>query len=83
MEIFDGYIECQKVFRRAGLIPFFQKFQGYNEQVSKEFALNFDGKRARIGEIEIEIIEEFVAQVTYFPRQGGKWFKNQILTTDD
>jgi hypothetical protein len=38
-------------FRDAGWFEFLTTFQGYDEHVSMEFALNFDGHEVEIGKM--------------------------------
>jgi hypothetical protein len=51
--------------------------------VTQEFAQAFDGRRVHIGELEMDITEEFIAQATELPQEGEKWFKNQRITTNE
>ena len=55
---------------------FIKKFQGFNLQVAQEFALTFDDYREKIGDVQLEVTEEFLSQATRFPAVGQKWFKN-------
>jgi hypothetical protein len=55
---------------------FIEKFKGFNLRVAQEFALTFDGFRAKIGDMQLEVTEEFLSQATGLPAVGKKWFKN-------
>jgi hypothetical protein len=55
---------------------FLKKFQGYNLQVAQEFSLTFDGCRAKVGDMQLEITEEFLGEATGLPLTGQRWFKN-------
>jgi hypothetical protein len=46
--------------------------------VAKAFSLNFDGKKAIIGQDEFEIDETLIAEVTELPMTGEKWFKTNV-----
>jgi hypothetical protein len=48
-------------------------------QATQEFALSFDGCRAKVGDVQIEITKEFLSQATGLPLNGKKWFKNSKL----
>jgi hypothetical protein len=37
---------------------FLKKFEGYNLQIAKAFAQTFDGFRAKIGDIQLELTED-------------------------
>jgi hypothetical protein len=44
--------------------------------VEKAFAETFDGCRAKIGDIQLELTEEFVSKATRLLSKGERWFKN-------
>jgi hypothetical protein len=49
----------------------------YNQP--KSFTLTFDGCRAKVGDIQLEITEEFLSEATGLPLTDQKWFKNSKL----
>jgi hypothetical protein len=53
-----------------------EKFEGFNLRFSQEFVLTFDGCRAKIRDIQLELNEYFISQATGLPAVGQKWFKN-------
>jgi hypothetical protein len=55
---------------------FLKKFEGYNLQVAQDFAHTFDGFRAKVGDVQLEITEDFISRATRLPLKGEKWFKN-------
>jgi hypothetical protein len=55
---------------------FLKKFEGYNLSVAQAFAQTFDGFRAKVGDVQLEITEDFISRVTGLPLKGEKWFKN-------
>jgi hypothetical protein len=55
---------------------FLKKFEGYDLQVEKAFAQTFYGFRAKIGDMQLELTEEFVSKATRLPSKGERWFKN-------
>jgi hypothetical protein len=55
---------------------FLRKFDGYNLAVAQAFAQTFDGFRAKVGDVQLEVTEDFIAQATGLPQEGEKWFKN-------
>jgi hypothetical protein len=78
-----GYLEshpevCQ-MFKDAGCYNFCKKLQSFHQQVAEAFALNFDGKKAIIGQDEFEIDEALIAEVTELPMTGEKWFKTTVI----
>jgi hypothetical protein len=59
-----------------GWLVFLERFQGFNLQTAQEFTLSFDGCRAKVGDIQLEVTEEFLGQATGLSASGQKWFKN-------
>jgi hypothetical protein len=71
--MFDGaYSDLEKF----GWLPFIIKFDGYNPSVARQFALTFDGCRAKVGDVQLEINEQFLSSATSLPATGQKWSKN-------
>jgi len=71
--MFDGaYNDLEKY----GWLQFIRKFDGYNLAVARQFALSFDGCRAKIGDVQLEISEQFLSSVTSLPVTGQKWSKS-------
>jgi hypothetical protein len=58
---------------------FLKKFEGYNLSVAQAFAQTFDGFRAKVGDVQLEITEDFMSRVTGLPLKGEKWFKNEKM----
>jgi hypothetical protein len=71
--MFDG--ACSDL-EKFGWLPFIRKFDGYNPIVARQFALSFDGCRAKIGDVQLEINEQFLSSATSLPATGQKWSKN-------
>jgi hypothetical protein len=55
---------------------FLRKFEGYNLAVVQAFAHTFDGFRAKVGDVQLEVTKYFIARATGLPLEGEKWFKN-------
>jgi hypothetical protein len=55
---------------------FVQRFEGFNLFVAQQFALTFDGCRAKVGDIQLEINEDFISFATGLPSTSQHWFKN-------
>jgi hypothetical protein len=71
--MFDGAYSDLEEF---GWLPFIRKFDGYNTGVARQFALTFDGCRAKIGDVQLEINEQFLSLATSLPAVGQRWSKN-------
>jgi hypothetical protein len=72
--------DASEDLKNQGWDMFIKKFQGYNLQVAKEFALTFDGYREKVGGIQLEVTEYFLSEATWLPLTGQKWFKNSNWT---
>jgi hypothetical protein len=59
----------------SGWLTFVQRFEGFNIFVAQKFTLTFDGCRAKVGEIQLEISEEFISSTTGLAAMGQRWFK--------
>jgi hypothetical protein len=70
------YDDARGDLERSGWLVFIRKFQGFNLQVAQEFSFSFDGCRAKVGDVQLEVTEEFLSQATGLPTSGQKWFKN-------
>jgi hypothetical protein len=71
--MFDGAYSDLEEF---GWLPFIRKFDGYNLTVARQFALSFDGCRAKVGDVQLEITEQFLSSATSLPVMGQKWSKS-------
>jgi hypothetical protein len=71
-----SYDNAREDLERSGWHLFIEKFKGFNLRVAQEFALNFDGCREKIGDVQLEVTEEFLSQAMGLPAVGQKWFKN-------
>jgi hypothetical protein len=71
--MFDGtYSDLEKF----GWLPFIRKFDGYNPSMARKFALSFDGYRAKVGDVKLEINEQFLGSATSLPVTRQKWSKS-------
>jgi hypothetical protein len=71
--IFDGAYSDLEEF---GWLPFIRKFDGFNISVARQFALSFDGCRAKVGDLQLEITEQSLSLATSLPVKGQKWSKS-------
>jgi hypothetical protein len=75
-EILQAYDDIAGMIQAVGWVTFIQSFKGHNVQVERVFARYFDGKRARVGDVELVVEENLIAQATGLPLDKEKWFKN-------
>ena len=69
-----GYLEshpevCQ-LFKDSGCYKFFEKIQGFHQQVAEAFALTFDGTKVVIDREEFQVNEALIAEVTELTKTG-------------
>jgi hypothetical protein len=69
---FDG---AYSDLENHGWLAFIRKFDGYKFDVARKFALSFDGCRAKVGDVQLEITEQFLISATSLPVTGEKWSK--------
>jgi hypothetical protein len=50
-------------------------------EVSKQFALNFDGIKTKVGALEFEVSEQSISTTTKIHVHGEKWFKAMSLNS--
>jgi hypothetical protein len=70
---FDGAYADLEEFR---WLSFIRKFDGLNIVVARQFALSFDGGRAKVGDLQLEITEQSISLATGLPVNREKWSKN-------
>jgi hypothetical protein len=71
--LFDN---SRKDLEDSGWLTFVQRFKGFNLCVAQQFALTFDGCRDKVGDIQLEIDEEFISSAIGLAATGQRWFKN-------
>jgi hypothetical protein len=81
MHLFDTDPMAREIFQRAGCLSFCQNMQRGHPEVAKLFALNFDGKKTRVGDLEFEVTETSISTATGIPISGEKWFKAMVLSS--
>jgi hypothetical protein len=69
------------MFRDVVCYRYCEKIQGFNQGVAEAFSVTFDGAKAKVGTIELQVNESIVAPATKIPRNGEIWFKT--TTTKD
>jgi hypothetical protein len=57
-------------------LSFIRKFDGFNIPVARQFALSFDGCRAKVGDLQLEVTELSLSLATGLPVKGEKWSKS-------
>jgi hypothetical protein len=81
MCLFDTETMAREAFQRVGCLYFCQNMQRGHPEVAKEFALHFDGRKTKVGELEFEVTETSISAATGIPITGEKWFKAMVLSS--
>jgi hypothetical protein len=76
VQIFLLFDNAREDLERNGWLVFIEKFEGFNLAVAQQFSLTFDGCRAKVGDIQLELNEDFLSSTTGLLAKGQKWFKN-------
>jgi hypothetical protein len=71
--LFDN---AREDLERNGWQVFVEKFEGFNLTVAQQFALTFDGCRGKVGDVQLELNEDFISLANGLPVMGQRWFKN-------
>ena len=74
----EAHLEVCRLFQEVGFYKFYEKIQGFHQQVAEAFSLSFDGSKVVIGREEFLIDEALISEVTKLPYKGEKWFKTTI-----
>jgi hypothetical protein len=77
LEALPEYEATRDIFKQAGWEPFLKKFDGYNDAITLQFALHFEGGFAKVGELEFEVTEKFISEAIQLPTTGQRWTKGQ------
>jgi hypothetical protein len=79
LEALPKYGATRDIFKQAGWEPFLKTFDGYNNAITLQFVLHFEGGTTKVGELEFEVTEEFIAEAIQFPTTGQRWTKGQSV----
>jgi hypothetical protein len=79
MHLFDVEPMIREVFQRVGCLSFCQNMQRGHPEVARQFSLNFDGTKTKVGTLELEVSEATIATTTEIPNTSERWFKSMTL----
>jgi len=69
--------DCIEILREKQWLLFLEKFNGSNEEVTKQFAFTFNGEKALIGNFSFRVLEDTIAQSLGISPEGEKYFKTK------
>ena len=56
--------------QQVGWLNFIKKFHGYNLEVSRQFSATFDGKKVVVGNLELQVTKQSIAEATGLIDEG-------------
>lgn len=68
------HAQAWQIFHNSGWHIYFERLQGFDKEVSLEFALNLEGGNSQVRGMWIIVTEEAIAVVSGFPHFGQQWF---------
>ena len=69
--------DCIAILKEKQWLPFLERFNGSNEEVTKQFAFTFNGEKALIGNFSFRVPEDTIAQSLGISPEGEKYFKTK------
>jgi hypothetical protein len=79
LQLLDSNPIFREYFQTVGCLTFCENLQGGHMEVAKQFSMNFDGVKTRVGSLEFQVTEQTIATTTEMPLQGERWFKGMAL----
>ena len=68
---------------KIGWGKFFDNFNGHNVEITRIFSLSFNGEITQIGDLQLTLFEDFIAEATKLPPVGDRWFKKGMMNRDE
>jgi hypothetical protein len=69
----------KEAFHRVYCINLCQQMQRGNPKVAREFALNFNGTKTKVGRLEFYVLDNSISIATKIPNSGENWCKDISL----
>ena len=82
LENISSFQASRELFAAYGWFQFFNRFSGYDDEVSLQFSKTFDGDRAQVRDIVLVVSEQSISHATGLPMEGKRWFKKGKLIRD-
>jgi hypothetical protein len=80
VKLLEAFPQMDQRFRNAGWFDFLATFQGYDEQFSMEFALNFYGHKVEISKMLMLVIEQTITKACGLVVGGERrWKKEHVV----
>ena len=73
---------CVELFQQAGWLNFFKRIDGYNSEVSHQFAKSYKQDMIVFYTLKFRLTVDLVAEATGIKNEGEMWFKKLPFTFD-
>ena len=73
----DASDSLRLTLQQIGWLTFIGKFHGHNLEMTRQFASTFDGRKAIIGNLELTLDQQTLAEATNLSTTGEEWFKGK------
>lgn len=60
--LLDENLNFEDSFLHVGCLRFCEKLQGFHTQNAKEFVLNYDGVKTKVGPLEINVSTDYISR---------------------
>lgn len=80
IELTYEFKETHALVLNHGWIQCFDKFNGYDDEISLIFAREFRGKQVQIGDLLLEVSEQTIVAVIGLSMMVYHWFKKKNVT---
>ena len=71
---------CVELFQQAGWLEFFKRIDGYNSEVSHQFAKGYKQDMIVFNTLKFKLTVDLVEEATGVKNEGEKWFKKLPFT---
>jgi len=78
----DQFPGCVEIFQNAGWLDFFKNIDGYNTEVSYQFAKSYNQDMIVFDTLRFKLTMELIAEATGIKNEGEMWFKKLPFTFD-
>jgi hypothetical protein len=84
IQFLQSHLEICQYFSDTSCLNYVEKLQeGFDQGITETFAKSYDGNKATIVPLEIQVDEAAIDSTTGMPRIGKKWFKTRVTKNLD
>ena len=76
----EKLLGCVELFKQAGWLNFFKRINGYNSEVSHQFAKGYKQDMIVFDTLKFRLTVDLVAEATGIKNEGEMWFKKFPFT---